>query len=210
MGLPELKSDRVYTYADYALWDDGQRWELIDGVPCAMTPGPGTMHQKILSRLSLLVGNFLQNGPCQMFFAPCDVLLPEEGMADEDVKDILQPDLFVVCDPHKVKEKFIFGAPDWVVEILSPSTAKKDQQQKRRVYEKAGVKEYWIVCPVYATVSVFRLIAGRLELQQTFDGADEIEVTVLPGLKMSAADFLPPVKCFKEEFDEIYQNARRI
>lgn len=107
---------------------------------------------------------------------------------------------------EKIKEKYIFGAPDWVVEILSPSTAKKDQNQKKHVYENAGVKEFWVVCPVYATVSIYRLVDGKLELQDIYDEEDELEVKVLPGLKICAKDFLPTIKRVKEGSPE-YENA---
>ena len=209
MAAPDLSSEKVYTYADYKLWEDEKRRELINGVPYSMTPAPGTRHQTILGNLFLLVGNFIKNKECMVFMAPCDVLLPDlVNQNAESVQNVFQPDLFVVCDEEKIKEKYIFGAPDWVVEILSPSTAKKDQNQKKHVYENAGVKEFWVVCPVYATVSIYRLVDGKLLLQDIYDEEDELEVKVLPGLKICAKDFLPTIKRVKENPSE-YQHANR-
>ncbi len=199
MAVCKAKANRIYTYADYEAWDDDQRWELIEGVPYSMTPGPNVRHQTILGDLYLTVANFLKNRECKVFFAPCDVLFPEGNEGEKTVKNVFQPDLFVVCDENKIKEKYIFGAPDWVVEILSPSTSKKDQSLKKRVYEKAGVKEFWVVCPVYATVSVFKLLDGKLQLEDVYDETAELEISFLPGLKISAADFLPSIKRVKEE-----------
>jgi Uma2 family endonuclease len=118
MTVPDLSSDRIYTYADYADWDEDQRWELVEGVPYLMS-APGIRHQTILGELHLIVGNFLKNSPCRVFFAPCDVLFPESGEDEKDVKNVFQPDLMVICDSAKIKEKYIWGAPDWVVEVLS-------------------------------------------------------------------------------------------
>lgn len=197
MTMPEMKSGQTYTYADYASWDDDQRWELIDGVPYLMT-GPGVRHQTILGELFLIVGNFLKDKPCRVFFAPCDVLFPESGQEEKDVKNVFQPDLMVICEQNRIKEKYIWGAPDWVVEVLSPSTSKKDLNLKKHVYERFGVKEFWAVCPVYALVTVFRLEKGKLQLVDVYDGEDELEVSALPGLRIPLSEFLPPIKRVKE------------
>lgn len=198
MTVPDLKSDKLYAYADYADWDDDQRWELIEGVPYLMT-GPGTRHQTILGELHLIVGNFLKNKDCRVFFAPCDVLLPEPGQDEKDVRNVFQPDLMVICDAAKIKEKYIWGAPDWVVEVLSPSTSKKDLNLKKHVYERFGVKEFWAVCPIYGTVTVFRLHEAKLRHIDVYDAADELEVSALPGLKIPLSEFLPSIKRVKEE-----------
>lgn len=198
MTVPDLSSDRIYTYADYADWDEDQRWELVEGVPYLMS-APGIRHQTILGELHLIVGNFLKNSPCRVFFAPCDVLFPESGEDEKDVKNVFQPDLMVICDSAKIKEKYIWGAPDWVVEVLSPTTSKKDLNLKKHVYERFGVKEFWAVCPVYATVTVFRLHEGKLQHIEVYDSADEVEVSALPGLKIALSEFLPSIKRVKEE-----------
>lgn len=199
MPAPHLKTDRPCTYADYESWDDDQRWELIEGVPYLMSPGPNVRHQTILGNLYLTVANFLKNRDCKVFMAPCDVLFPEINEGEKDVKNVFQPDMFVVCDETKIREKYIFGAPDWVVEILSPSTSKKDQSLKKRIYKRTGVKEFWVVCPVYATVSVFKLIDGKLQLEDVYDETSELEITFLPHLKIPASEFLPSINRIKAE-----------
>jgi Uma2 family endonuclease len=140
MNLPELKQPG-YTLEDWKSWE-GQ-WELIHGVAYDMTPAPGTQHQAASVSLTLAMGSALSErkrqsgGSCQLFHAPTDVFL---------VPDIVvQPDLLIVCDPTKVSERGIEGAPDLVVEILSPSSAGKDLTTKRWLYEMAKVPEYLII-----------------------------------------------------------------
>jgi Uma2 family endonuclease len=199
MRTPKLDSNQLYTYADYETWDDGQRWELIDGVPYCMSPAPRIRHQRISIELSRQISNFLKDRECDVFCAPCDVNLPKPGETEETSTTILQPDLLVVCDQSKIKDKYIVGAPDWIIEILSPSTAKKDQKEKMRTYARAGVKEYWIVNPAYATITVFKLEDNKFIQQNIFDETDEIEVATLPGLKIIAKDVLPKIKRVQED-----------
>ncbi len=158
MNLPELKHPG-YTLADWQSWDG--RWELINGVAYDMTPAPSIAHQTISVSLILAMGNALKEakrgsggGDCQLFHAPTDVFL-ESG--------VVEPDLLVVCDPAKVSERGIEGAPDLVVEILSPSTASKDMARKRWAYEAAGVPEYLMLDPIERFGVLLRLEGGRYE-----------------------------------------------
>jgi Uma2 family endonuclease len=158
MGLPEKKTDRRYTYGDYRTWPDEERWELINGTAWNMSPAPSRKHQKILLRLTLCIGNFLQYGPCEVYPAPFDVLLPDFlDQSEEDITTVVQPDLAVICDEYKLSESGCRGAPDWIIEILSPSTSWKDLKKKRDLYEKHGVREYWIMDPGNKYVHIFRL-----------------------------------------------------
>ena len=204
MSSPELNSNKTYTYADYAQWDDEQRWELIEGVPYNMTPAPTLRHQNILGELHLQIASFLKGKDCKVFLAPCDLLLPEKDQEDNQSKNILQPDIMVVCDSSKIKDKYVVGAPDWIIEILSPSTAKKDKIQKKKAYEKAGVKEYWLVSQTYGTITIFKLKDGKLTHQDVYDETAELDVETLPGLTIIANDILPAIKRVKEE-QETYQ-----
>jgi Uma2 family endonuclease len=148
MGLPLKKSDRRYTYGDYKNWPEDERWELIDGEAWNMSPAPNRAHQGLLAELVRQIGNQLEGRPCRMYFAPFDVLLPDEPEEDEDeVATVVQPDLLVVCDPDKLTPKGATGAPDFVIEILSPHTARKDLMVKLSLYERHAVREYWLVDP---------------------------------------------------------------
>jgi Uma2 family endonuclease len=157
MSLPQPKS-APYTLADWATWDG--RWELINGVAYDMTPAPSPGHQEISMALSIRIGTLLEEarhktgGHCKVFAAPTDVFL-DSG--------VVQLDLLVVCDPAKLSDRGVEGAPDLVVEILSPRTASKDTVRKRWTYEAAGVPEYLIVDPEEKVGLLLRLEAGRYE-----------------------------------------------
>ena len=144
-----------YTYADYKMWDDDVRVELIDGVVYDLA-APSQNHQKVSIALTLIFGAYLRNKTCDFFVAPSDVRL---NYKDED-NTVVQPDLFVVCDKTKLDGQNCNGAPDLVIEILSPSNTKMDTLLKFNAYLKAGVKEYWIVNPMDETVTVFLLNNG--------------------------------------------------
>lgn len=161
MGLP-LPSHHSFTYADYLQWEDGPRWELIHGMAYALTPAPSTRHQQILLALASRFALHLKGGKCQVFVAPFDVLLPVEDEADEQVETVVQPDISVFCDPAKVDEKGGRGAPDLVVEILSPATARKDMVQKLLLYQSHGVPEYWLVDPEKDVLQILRLTPDRV------------------------------------------------
>ena len=142
MGPLALNLQETYTYGDYLRWDDGERWELIDGVAYNMTPAPNRRHQAILRELSYQFTAFLAGKPCEVYFSPFDVRLPEHNEKDEEVTTVVQPDLVVICDPDKLDDRGCRGAPDLVNEILSPSTSRKDMKTKLELYEKRGVREY--------------------------------------------------------------------
>jgi Uma2 family endonuclease len=158
MSHPLLRTP-AYTLADWATWEG--RWELINGLAYDMTPAPSTEHQEVSSNLHVAIGNALMEakrqaggGGCKLFAAPTDVHL-ESG--------VVQPDLLVVCDPAKISQRGIEGAPDLVVEILSPSTAGKDLTRKRWAYEAARVPEYLIVDPDERVGVLWRLEGGRYQ-----------------------------------------------
>lgn len=158
MGLPIKKAEYKFTYKDYSTWPDDERWELVDGVAYNMSPAPSTLHQRISRIISTKICNFLDGKPCEPFIAPFDVYFPETPDQNLNFIDtIVQPDITVICDPTKITEKGCLGAPDFIVEILSPSTSKKDLNEKFRLYEKSGVSEYWIVDPGNKFIEVFHL-----------------------------------------------------
>jgi len=150
------KRESRHTYADYLRWPDDERWELIDGVAYNMTPAPSIRHQRLSRELLVQFATCLKGKKCEVFSAPFDVRLPAPDETDESTSTVVQPDLVVVCDPSKLDDRGCRGAPDLVIEILSPYTAAKDQREKLLVYERTGVPEYWVVHPTDRTVSIFR------------------------------------------------------
>ena len=159
MGLRKEETDHKFTYREYCSWPDDERWELIDGVAYNMSPAPSSRHQRISGYIYTQLSIFLKKNPCEPFAAPFDVILPVFPIQDEnEIDTIVQPDICVICDPSKIIEKGCLGAPDLIVEILSPSTSKKDLNEKFQLYEKHGVKEYWIVDPGNKYIQVFHLL----------------------------------------------------
>lgn len=183
----EQRLDERFTYGQYCEWDDGERWELIDGVPYNMSPAPSRRHQGILMRVSLFIGNFLVDKPCQVYFAPFDVRLPDFSEEDDnDVSTVVQPDLVVVCDEKKLDDRGCRGAPDLVVEILSPSTSRKDIGVKFDLYERNGVREYWIIHPTEESLMIFTLGAdGKYGRQKGYGCGDLATSAVLEGLELN-------------------------
>jgi Uma2 family endonuclease len=156
MGLPQRDIER-HTYADYCRWPDDTRYELIDGIAYAMSPAPTRRHQTSTGELFRQIANALQGHRCRPYIAPFDVRLPSGKEADAAVDTVVQPDISVICDPAKLDDKGCRGAPDWIIEILSPATASHDQIVKRALYERVGVREYWLVHPVDNIVTIYLL-----------------------------------------------------
>jgi len=183
-----VRKEQRFTYGDYAAWPDDERWELIDGVAYNMTPAPTTSHQSVAGNLFGILFGLLRGHPCRVFAAPTDVLLPRGSEADEEVDTTVQPDLFVICNPAIVQERFIRGAPDWVIEVISPSTARKDEGIKRDRYRQAGVKEYWLLHPTDRTLMCYRLADGAYGLPDVFGPEDRVAVPVPEGERIDLAE----------------------
>jgi len=192
MGLPARKFEKHYTYRDYRTWPEDERWELLGGVAYAMG-GPTSTHQRIASNLHGALWNYLRGKDCQVFTAPLDVFLPPlHQIEEEDVDTVVQPDLLVICDPNKIRDRGIWGAPDLVVEILSPSTSRKDQNEKYHVYERSGVREYWVVDPTGEWVQRYVLGAnGKFGIEVTIEKHGTLESLVLSGFSVEVAELWP-------------------
>jgi len=163
-----------HTVADYMGWDDGERWELIDGVAYNMSPAPAIRHQDIALNFGTLLRNRLQGKLCKPFIAPVDVVLSEH--------DVVQPDVFVVCEPSKITPKNIQGAPDFVLEVLSPSTSRKDMREKKALYERADVAEYLVLDPLELYALLFRLDeSGRYGAGEVYGPDESLPLRVLGG-----------------------------
>ncbi len=153
-----LKRDSYqHTYADYLVWSRTHGDEVIDGAAYVRSPSPSMAHQEIVFKLGQQIESALKDGPSRVFVAPLDVRLPRSGDADDQIDTVVQPDVLIVSDPQKVDSRGVRGAPDWVAEVLSPSTASYDQTVKLAAYERAGVREVWLIHPIDRTLRVYRL-----------------------------------------------------
>ena len=179
-----IKTER-YTFADYMAWDDGIRYELIDGLPTAMSPAPTWFHQDICLKIASQIEVFLKGKRCKVLTAPFDVRLN----ADEGDNTVVQPDIIVICDRTKLDKKGhgCKGAPDMVAEVLSPFTAKMDKLIKYRKYLQYGVREYWIIDPDSRTVEVNLLEQGRF-YKTVYGEAEIAPIQVLEGCQIDLAD----------------------
>ena len=181
MGL-SLRDRQYHTYGEYLTWPEDVRYELIDGEAYLMAPAPDLAHQDVAGEVFRQLANQLAGKPCRAFIAPVDVRLPKRDEADEQIDTVLQPDVLVVCDESKLSRRGVRGAPDWVLEVLSPSTAGHDQVVKRWVYERAGVREFWLVHPIDRVLTIYRLIGaeyGKPDVQELKGSTD---IAVLPGV----------------------------
>ena len=178
-GTSAINLDGGFTLDHWRAWPEDERWELIDGIPYAMSPAPRVSHQDFAGEIFYALRKYLQGKPCRAFVAPLDVFFPD---SKEDEKDtVVQPDVLVVCDASKIHDDGIYGAPDFVVEVLSESTAYKDWNVKKALYERSGVREYWLVST--ETGSVFRYVLkdGRYGPVTEILRGDAVECSVIPG-----------------------------
>lgn len=184
MGVA-LRKEKHYTYADYLTWPEDARYELIDGEAFLMAPAPLVEHQEVAGEVFRQLANQLDGKPCRPYIAPVDVRLPRKDEADAAIDTVVQPDVLVVCDPGKVDRRGVRGAPDWLLEVLSPSTAAHDQIAKRRTYERAGVREYWLVHPGDRTLTVYVLDNGQYGRPEIYELKDETPIGVLPDVSIA-------------------------
>ena len=151
-----------------------------------MTAAPSTKHQRVSGELFFQIRSFLsEKADCEVFYAPFDVRFPERDEADESIINVVQPDIAVICDPSKIDDKGCRGAPDWIIEVLSPFTSSKDHIAKRLLYERMGVREYWLAHPFDEMITVFILgDDGKFKPPAFREGKGEIGVSALPGLTL--------------------------
>lgn len=184
MPLPQEKH---YTYADYLTWDERERVELIEGAPVMMSP-PSRVHQEISGELFRQIANYLEGKKCRVYAAPFAVRLFEKpGDAASSVDTVVEPDISVVCDRDKLDDKGCKGAPDLVIDILSPSSIRNDRLTKFNLYQRAGVREYWIVNPAEKSIQVFVLDGGHYAAAALGSGSDVLKVNVLDGCYIDLA-----------------------
>ncbi|MBV5275214.1 MAG: Uma2 family endonuclease [Lamprocystis purpurea] len=172
MSSPALAQPAAhFTWTDYRSWPDDERWELIDGRAYAMSAAPSIKHQDVVGRLFSRMEQQLRGRPCRPFVAPTDVKFSES--------DVVQPDILVVCDPGKITPSHIEGAPDLIVEVLSPGTSAKDLRDKKALYERAGVREYLVVDPLEQYAIRFLLGADGYDKGVVFAADEALRLDLL-------------------------------
>ena len=189
MALPLKKES--YTFADCLTWPENERSELIDGEAVMMSL-PSTVHQKISGELFRQLANFLEGKKCEVFSAPFGVrLFEKDGDSPENVDTMVEPDISVICDRDKLDRHGCKGAPDLIVEILSPSTQRRDRLIKLELYQRAGVREYWLVSPEEQTVQVLLFTNGLLLPRELYKKGDVAKVNVLEGCFLELEKVFP-------------------
>jgi Uma2 family endonuclease len=181
-SLSDLDLNKQYTYSDYLLWQFSERVELIKGLIKKMSPAPNRIHQTISQNLNFRIFSQFQHQPCAVYTAPFDVRLPIKS-AKKDTT-IVQPDLCIICDESKLDEQGCNGAPDLIVEILSPNNSKHDVHTKFDLYEESGVKEYWMVEPVEKMILVYTLQNEKYIGLKPFTMGGIIESPLFPEMKI--------------------------
>lgn len=184
----ELDVNKKYSFADYLTWIDDKRRELLNGFIHLMTPAPRRIHQEISMELSFLLKNCVKKEKCKIYTAPFDVRLPKNGTKNDEIYTVVQPDLTIVCDKAKLDEMGCVGAPDMIIEIVSPSSSKTDVEDKYKIYEEAGVKEYWIVFPQDKTISVFVLKKAKYEFIGMFAKDSKVKVNIFEDFYVDLAE----------------------
>jgi Uma2 family endonuclease len=174
-----------HTYADYLTWSADHGDELIDGVAYIREPpGPSSAHQDIVVEICRQAANALQGKPFRAYVAPFDVRLPKADESDDQIDTVVQPDVLIVCDRTKLDARGMRGAPDWVAEVLSPSTIGHDQIIKLAAYERAGVPEVWLIHPIHRRLTIYRLEAGRYPSPTVLELKGQTPIRAVPGVSI--------------------------
>lgn len=198
MASLALDYSNRYSWEEYKAWDDDERWELIDGKPYNMSPAPRPRHQHLVTNLSAEFRSFFKGRTRTPFVSPIDVKFSDW--------DVVQPDPVVVCDQDIITDTHIDGAPSLVIEILSPSTEKKDRHQKLDLYAANGVKEYWIVQPFPCYVEVLALDNGKYRIEQVFEKGEELVCPSFPDLKIDLDDVFDfPLEPHEQALFEVHE-----
>lgn len=193
--VEEPESPIGFTYADYLTWNFKERIELIKGKIFKMSPAPTALHQRISVNIETEISIFLKGKKCKMFHAPIDVRLNgkpfrNRKLRDDEITTVVQPDIIVVCDEEKLRdERCVDGAPELVIEILSPGNTRTETKYKFDLYEENGVEEYWVVYPEFKQIHVFLLNeAEEYGKPMIYEANENIRSTVLKGLRIPTND----------------------
>lgn len=189
MVLPAEKAR--YTFADYITWDENERMEIING-EVFMMAAPSRIHQEICFEIGRQMGNYLEGKQCKVYLAPFGVrLFEQDNDKPDNVDTVVEPDISVVCDRNKLDKYGCKGAPGLIVEVLSPSSQRHDQLVKLNLYQRAGVREYWIVDPVSRTVAVYTLEEGAYHGAETYGPDALAPVGVLEDCQIDLSAVFP-------------------
>ena len=191
---PSISYDKKLTYADYLNFDFEYMVELIKGQLYKMTPAPSSGHQEISTNLVVIFGNHFSENSCKLYHAPFDVILPVANEKRKASTTVVQPDLCVICDLEKIDKAGCFGPPDLIIEILSPSTQKKDLTQKYAIYEETGVKEFWVIYPSAKMLHLYILEDGKYGKPEIFDKQDVVTPILFPELEVSLMEVFKDIK----------------
>ncbi len=187
--INQLDLSKTYTYTDYLKWQFKTRVELILGKVFKMSPAPSPIHQEVVSALNAALYHFLKEKDCKVFPAPFDVRLDRD---QNGIHTVVQPDICVICDLTKIDERGCNGAPDLIIEIISPATARKDLHEKYDLYERSGVNEYWIIHPFERTLTTFRLqMNGTYQPGKPLTEGDQVISSVIEGFTLNLSDVFP-------------------
>jgi Uma2 family endonuclease len=180
------RDSQHHTYADYLTWSATSGNELVDGVAyVGEPPAPSRLHQEVVVEICRQVSNSLQGERGRAYVAPFDVRLPKDSLTDDDQIDtVVQPDMLIVCDLRKLDDRGMRGAPDWIAEVLSPSTAGYDRTTKLHAYERAGVPEVWLIDPIDRTVAIYRIAAGRYARAVVLELRGQTVITAVSGVSI--------------------------
>ena len=186
--VSQLDKNKTYTYADYLTWRFDDMVELIKGKLFITSPAPAERHQRIAGNLHGITWTYFRKEDCSVYIAPFDVRLIKNKATDNEITTVVQPDLCVICDQKKIDAKGCLGAPDLIIEIISPYTAKKDLNEKFNLYEENGVKEYWIVFPDSNALNQYVLMDSKYERKDVFVNGQTFNSIIFPDLQINLED----------------------
>ena len=188
-SIDQLDLTKQYTYADYLTWQFSDRVELIKGKIFKMSSAPLRIHQRIAGNVFSKIDRYLENKTCEAYITPFDVRLinKRKSTADNQIISVVQPDISVISDKSKLDDRGCVGAPDWIIEILSPGNHKKDIKDKFDLYQENGVREYWIVYPEYLQIQVFDLFDNKFVLRDTYVNEERVPVKIFDGFYIDSA-----------------------
>ena len=179
------RDTHYHTYADYLTWSATYGDEVIDGTAYVREPpSPSPSHQWLAGEIHRQIATVLKGKPCRVCMAPFDVRLPKSTEEDGQIDTVVQPDVFIVCDRQKIDARGVRGAPDWLAEVLSPGTARHDKRVKLPVYERAGVREVWLIDPIDRTLTLYRLEGGRYGHATLLELKGHTPIKAVPGVSI--------------------------